>query len=286
MRLRLATLLVAALIASACASAPKAKPGEQMKGLASWYGQEYAGRTTANGEIFDPMKLTAAHRTLPFGTVVDVKNPKNERNVAVRINDRGPFVGNRIIDLSYAAAREIDLIDAGVAPVELTILRLGAGEREAPEPFVVPLPQQPAPVQDPVTPPPIDFPLPDSASKPAETERPRADTPETFRVQREEVRGEPAPKPETEPEPQREVKAAPQPDASTFLLQIGAFQNESNAQQLRDRVAEIVPAAYLQLANGLHRVRVGPFRTKAEAIDAREKLDAAGIASILLAGDK
>src|SRR5437763_16987874 len=77
---------------------------ETLHGVASWYGQEFAGRTTANGEIFDPLLLTAAHRTLPFGTVVDVKNSKSGQMVRVRINDRGPFVGNRMIDLSYAAA--------------------------------------------------------------------------------------------------------------------------------------------------------------------------------------
>lgn len=273
-----------ALLVGACASTPKAKPGEELKGLASWYGQEYAGRTTANGEIFDPMKLTAAHRTLPFGTLVDVRNPKNERSVAVRINDRGPFVGNRIIDLSYAAALQIALVEAGVGPVELTVLKVGAGTREAPEPFVVALPIPAEPIRDPVSPPPVEFPLPDSAATPRTTERPAAESPAPFRVEREEVpaASAPAPKPAPPPEPAPAAK----PLTEGFVLQIGAFQNEANALQLHARVSEIAPNVFLQFTNGMHRVRVGPFGTKAAAIDAQETLDGAGIPSILLPADK
>src|SRR4029077_7238634 len=95
---------------------------ENLHGVASWYGQEFAGRTTANGEIFDPLLLTAAHRTLPFGTVVDVKNSKTGQTVRVRINDRGPFVGNRMIDLSYAAAQQIGLIDPGSGEVDVAVV--------------------------------------------------------------------------------------------------------------------------------------------------------------------
>jgi rare lipoprotein A len=287
---RLAMLAGIVLLVAACATTPKAQPGEELKGLASWYGQEYAGRTTANGEIFDPMKLTAAHRTLPFGTLVNVRNPKNDRSVAVRINDRGPFVGNRIIDLSYAAALQIELVEAGVGPVEMKILKVGAGAREAPEPFVVALPTPAEPIRDPVNPPPVEFPLPDSAATPAAKERPAASSPAPFRVEREEVRAAqaPAPKPaapveaEQEVEPQRET----QPRAEGFVLQVGAFQSEANALQLHARVSETAPNAFLQLANGMHRVRVGPFETKAAAIDAQEKLEGAGIPSILLAADK
>jgi rare lipoprotein A len=91
-------------------------------GLASWYGHPYHGRPAADGEIYDMEKLTAAHRTLPFGTMVRVVNLTNGKTVDVRIIDRGPFVENRIIDLSHAAARAIDLIGPGVAPVRLDIL--------------------------------------------------------------------------------------------------------------------------------------------------------------------
>jgi rare lipoprotein A len=91
-------------------------------GLASWYGHPYHGRPAANGEIYDMEKLTAAHRTLPFGTWVRVVNLSNDKTVDVRITDRGPFVENRIIDLSHAAAEAIALIGPGVARVRLDIL--------------------------------------------------------------------------------------------------------------------------------------------------------------------
>ena len=103
--------------------APEAGAGAVESGQAGWYGNRYHGRKTASGERFDQNALTAAHRTLPFGTVVQVKNLTNGRTVQVRINDRGPFGRKtRIIDLSRAAARVIDMERAGVAPVELRIV--------------------------------------------------------------------------------------------------------------------------------------------------------------------
>ena len=92
------------------------------EGSASWYGAPFHGRQASNGEIYDMYRLTAAHRTLPFNTVVRVTNLSNGKSTVVRITDRGPFVGNRIIDLSYAAAKEIESIEPGVVPVRLEIL--------------------------------------------------------------------------------------------------------------------------------------------------------------------
>ncbi|GGH64709.1 hypothetical protein GCM10011379_17060 [Filimonas zeae] len=88
-------------------------------GKASYYADKFDGRKTANGEIFSQKKLTAAHRTLPFGTMVTVKNLANGKSVTVRINDRGPFAGNRLIDLSRAAANAIDMVKQGVVSVEI-----------------------------------------------------------------------------------------------------------------------------------------------------------------------
>ena len=95
------------------------------EGVASWYGVPFHGRRASNGEVYDMNKLTAAHRTLPFDTVVRVTNLSNGKSTVVRITDRGPFVDNRIIDLSMAAAREIDSIGAGVVPVRLEIVSAG-----------------------------------------------------------------------------------------------------------------------------------------------------------------
>lgn len=98
-------------------------PGKPIEeGLASWYGVPYHGRRAANGEVYDMQKLTAAHRTLPFESVVRVVNLKNGRKTEVRITDRGPFVEGRIIDLSLAAARDIDMVADGVARVRLELL--------------------------------------------------------------------------------------------------------------------------------------------------------------------
>src|ERR1035437_6974289 len=92
------------------------QPGDTEEGAASWYGHPYHGRPAANGEIYDMEKMTAAHRTLPFDTWVRVYDLDNNRTTEVRITDRGPFVGGRIIDLSHAAARELELIGPGVGP--------------------------------------------------------------------------------------------------------------------------------------------------------------------------
>ena len=96
--------------------------GYTEEGNASWYGYPFHGRRASNGEIYDMNQLTAAHRTLPFDTMVRVTNLNNGKSTTVRITDRGPFVENRIIDLSKAAAREIDSIGPGVVPVRLEVL--------------------------------------------------------------------------------------------------------------------------------------------------------------------
>ena len=122
-------MLVGLLLLAGCAKkkhtssshVPRAPQGPET-GIASWYGHPYHGRAAANGEIYDMEKMTAAHRTLPFGTWVRVTNLTNEKNVDVRIIDRGPFIDGRIIDLSHSAARAIDLIGPGVARVRIDII--------------------------------------------------------------------------------------------------------------------------------------------------------------------
>jgi len=89
----------------------------RQEGIASWYGKEFEGRPTANGEIFNPSLFTAAHPSLPFGTILTITNKQNMKQVTVRVNDRGPFVPARIIDLSMAAAEALDMINSGTAPV-------------------------------------------------------------------------------------------------------------------------------------------------------------------------
>ncbi|MBD1397314.1 septal ring lytic transglycosylase RlpA family protein [Pontibacter sp. JH31] len=91
-------------------------------GSASWYGSKYHGRKTSSGERYNKNEMTAAHKTLPFGTMVKVTNPANKKSVVLRINDRGPFVGNRIIDVSEAAARKLEIHASGVAKVKVEVL--------------------------------------------------------------------------------------------------------------------------------------------------------------------
>ena len=135
-----AALLLAALSLAACGGSkarkkvklpPPVNPklGWTEVGVASWYGHPYHGRKAANGETYDMNKLTAAHKRLPFDTWLSVKNLSNGRTTQVRINDRGPFVGNRIIDLSRAAAAAINMIGSGTARVRLTVVRPPSGSR-------------------------------------------------------------------------------------------------------------------------------------------------------------
>ena len=107
------------------ASAGAESGAYQLTGVASYYADEFHGRTTSNGEVYDMHGLTAAHRTLPFNTKLRVRNLDNNLVVIVRINDRGPFKDDRVIDLSLEAAKKIALIAKGTAPVELEILELG-----------------------------------------------------------------------------------------------------------------------------------------------------------------
>ena len=121
------------VVASGCcffAGKPQAEEWDGQKryrGYASWYGKEFHGRKTSNGEIYNMYSLTAAHRSLPFNSIVEVKNLENGKKVVVRINDRGPFIKKRkrIIDLSYAAAKKIDSVDAGVVKVRLKVIYVG-----------------------------------------------------------------------------------------------------------------------------------------------------------------
>ena len=107
--------------------------GDRFRGNASWYGPNFHGKFTSNGERYNMWAMTAAHKTLPMNTIVKVTNRRNGKSTVVRINDRGPFVSTRIIDLSKAAASKIDMIGAGTAPVTLEVLGFeGKGKRTIP----------------------------------------------------------------------------------------------------------------------------------------------------------
>ena len=117
-------LLLAACGAAEPPAAMPASPGVVEQGLGTWYGERHHGRPTASGEPFDMNAFTAAHRTLPMNTRVRVTNRKNGRSVELRINDRGPYARGRIIDVSKAAARALDMVSDGVVPVSVEVIFL------------------------------------------------------------------------------------------------------------------------------------------------------------------
>lgn len=154
-----ALLVVALLFVAGCSHraahvntppAP-ARLGSTETGVASWYGFPYHGRRAASGEVYDMQQLTAAHRTLPFQTWIEVTNLSNGKQVDVRINDRGPFAKGRILDLSQAAARDIDMLRAGTARVRLKVIApprepVTVTAKPAPAPVAAePVPDSPAP---------------------------------------------------------------------------------------------------------------------------------------------
>ena len=306
MTLRAGVVAIMLFAAYGCATtAPPVSTEDILRGIASWYGEEFAGRTTANGEIFDPMQLTAAHRTLPFGTVIDVLNPTTSQSVRVRINDRGPYVGNRILDLSYAAAHQIGLIQPGSGEVQIKVVRLGRGDREPPVPYTVTIeePKEKVVISSGDAPA-VPFPLPsgtnDGASNNAfavEVQEERRGVPTRRQVAADGKTIEEVPITDA---PNAEVPAAvidraaverarrPQPAPASrptgrFVVQAGAFSVETNARSLADRLTRIGQAAFVDREGALYRVRIGPFATRDEAVKARTALEGHGMSAIIVA---
>lgn len=299
MKSRVAILALLAVMAYGCrTTTPQpAKVAETLRGVASWYGEEFAGRTTANGEIFDPAQLTAAHRTLPFGTVLDVLNPKTNQSVRVRVNDRGPYIGGRVIDLSYAAAQKIGLIEPGIGEVQIAIVRIGSGDREPPVPFEATIAEAPNVV--PVVPPPSDapavpIPIPAAPGAPAVVDRVEVQTERAGVVTRTQVSADgrtleevPVSGAEATPTAEhydaRRVSAARLPRATKgqFFVQVGAFSVEANAKALQERMVAIGQKAWIDRQD-LYRVRIGPFATRDEAASTRAALEANGVSALIV----
>jgi len=121
-------LIIIALFVSSCTLSAHRQPyaaGYVERGIASWYGEDFHGRPTSSGEIYNMYDLTAAHKLMPLGTIAKITNLENDQSVVVKINDRGPFIEGRIIDLSYSAAREIGMAEKGLSRVEIEVLKWG-----------------------------------------------------------------------------------------------------------------------------------------------------------------
>lgn len=236
------------------------------KGLASWYGRKFHGRPTASGEVYDMYAMTAAHKTLPIPSYARIRNPANGREIIVRINDRGPFHGGRIVDLSYTAALKLGVLN-GVAPVELeritfADIRTGAWRRDggtalaaaAPAPSTVPS-TAPSTVDDvPASPPPMI-----AAAPPAAT---AADAPVANDAS---VIGADA-------VPVRPLATA----GRGFWIQLGAFRQRDGAESFHRRVTAeldwIAPLLAVFDDAALFRLQAGPYPTRDEALAGADRI--------------
>ena len=210
------------------------------EGVASWYGKKFHGRRTSSGEPYDMYTLTAAHTSLPLPTYVQVTNLDNGKSVIVRVNDRGPFADNRIIDLSYAAAERIDMVDAGTAPVRIEALSLAYDPETGPQPDG----------------------NGESASTRTEPDSAGTDAGQQVVANARRV----AERIEDQGDPDTSLRASAK--GGGLQLQIGAFAAADNAQRLRQRLEDedLGPVEVIE-QDGIHRVRVGPVADR-DALDA------------------
>ncbi|MEZ5500299.1 MAG: septal ring lytic transglycosylase RlpA family protein [Steroidobacteraceae bacterium] len=225
--------------------------GHVERGIASWYGPGFHAQRTSSGEPYDMYGMTAAHKTLPIPCYARITNLENNRSVVVRINDRGPFVGDRIVDLSYTAAAKLDMLRRGTALVELRVLQAGnaTGSTIA---AAIPVAASNAGA-GPVAPPPAAIDTQAAAVTPS---RPQS------------------------PSPSPSVVESAEPES---FAQVGAYSDPANAIAMRDRlVGAGIAKVQLQLADEatgdrLHRVKVGPLASDAEFTALAQRLDALGL---------
>ena len=263
-KLTIFTLILIFVAAFSAAQSPAAGTFRQ-EGIASWYGDEFAGKPTASGEIFDPAVLTAAHPTLPFGTIVIVTNTQNMRQVPVRINDRGPFVAARIIDVSRAAAEVLDMVSTGTAPVIIeaanNFVTAPQAAMPAPPPaqFHVPAPVPQTAMQ---VPPPAQFHAPAPVPQAV---MPVMPPPAQFHT--------PAPVPQTAmqvPPPAQFHAPVPVPQAVMPVMPAPQAFFPAPPAVIR---GTIPPAN----STGLFRLQVASFSVPRNAVDAFERLKNAGL---------
>ncbi|PWF23872.1 septal ring lytic transglycosylase RlpA family protein [Corticimicrobacter populi] len=248
------------------------------RGIASWYGKKFHGNKTSNGEIYDMYAMTAAHPTLPIPSYVRVTRTSSGKSVVLRVNDRGPFHADRIIDLSYVAAHKLDLIGPGSGEVVVEwispdAIRNGAWQQAGNTAQATGNSYQ-------------DDPPIASISLAAPVSTPIA---QDSGVQQ----GTPLPAPERRPEPVATPQATPataSPRAAIaggYEVQLGAFSQHINAQRLVDRIQPYLPAgsqtAYVDDSTGLHRVRIGPYSNLGQAQEAsRQVADRIGMPAIVI----
>lgn len=278
-------------------------------GIASWYGRKFHSASTASGEPYDMYAMTAAHKTLPLPSYVRVRNPANGREVIVRVNDRGPFVDGRIIDLSYTAALKLDLL-RGVAPVEIERItnediRTGAWRRDSGTAYAAapaaPPPSRRSAAASVAVPSawvaPVAMNAPEASTMPVVPQTPvvpMAPMPQTETIAQAApatLKADAAPPPR---QPMVVTDLAPMAPLSTppaaaapaaapssaavagFWVQLGAFRERDGAESLRSQAARGLPSLAPQLRvfseAGTHRLQAGPFASRNEAGEAVTQL--------------
>lgn len=233
--------------------------GYRQQGIASWYGQQFHGRRTSSGPAFDMYAVTAAHKSLPIPTYVRVTRLDNGRSIIVKVNDRGPFVGDRIIDLSYAAAAKLDMVNKGTAPVEVVAL--------APYQYLPGFPYDNPNGQLAAAEPEARVPVRINQRLPAPAASDYELTP-TFSIAHPPVA-----------EAAFTTQTGAQPD--TVYLQVGAFAARQNAEELQHHLQRSLgrPVKVDSTAGSLHKVRVGPLTGKADLEQTALRLTGLGVAT-------
>jgi len=252
------------------------------EGMASWYGREFDGKKTASGELFDSRRLTAAHRTLPLGSTVRVRNLDNGKEVVVTINDRGPYVQNRILDLSEYGAELLDYKRQGLARIGLNVLREGNGAAMGP-PAGEPAHAAQAPASEPYFPESpssrssynLEDRLDTSYGGPAATGR--------FQNRPADADVDPyatAPRYET-PAP-ASAPAVPAQIRGKFSVQAGVFSSQYNAEQFRDSLRRFGQPVFVVRTQERFGVRIGTFTREADATRLKRTLEDDGHSGIVV----
>jgi rare lipoprotein A len=256
---------------------PAYQPGYDETGIASWYGSDFHGKSTANGERYDMNALTAAHKTLPLPSLVQVTNLENGRSLQLKVNDRGPFVHGRVIDVSRRAAQLLGFDRQGTAKVRVTLIEEGQqeGTTVLAKPVTTPVERDALPavrqaaVDSEALPPP-----PGGQAAPSPGGRDTA------------LVADAPPRPEATagsssivPEPTGEVRQVPVTHQPNIFVQAGSFMEYENANRLRARLASVGPTAISNVRvreQDWFRVRIGPITTVEEADRALAQVIAAG----------
>jgi len=213
------------------------------EGYASWYGKELQGKPTASGEMFDMNKMTAAHRDFPMNSLVLVKNIENGKKVMVKVNDRGPYVDGRVMDVSFAVARDLGFAEKGVAKVQLELVQAGED----------------------------NFMAKAEPAAPVKTKKKKTTEPEDEVI-------EPENEEEDDSKKSEKLVFVDGKKPKGFTIQVGAFKKRENAERHRDEILEAYPEKSFIATNGTwHFICLGDFKSRKKAKEFLKKLDEDGV---------